>query len=198
MSELRATRDTSTSGQLVDGRGVHLGSWSFDPKYDPVEAYSADDFMRDKSGKQLVVTFNEAVEELASRNQGRRYGNGAEAALRQALREGKYQDGDRVLAPREILNGTNSRGEHVRPASNVVELMKVSPAFEKLRNTVKISSGDAPWSVSGSETPELPSYVWHVRLMDGNDFWGTKDYILSGVVPVRLFKRASSQPGPAG
>ena len=80
----------------------------------------------------MILTFNEAVKELTGRNSGRRYGNGTQAALRQALREGKYQDGDQVLAPMEILNGRNAYGNTVRPGKNVVELMKVSPAFETL------------------------------------------------------------------
>ena len=186
-----------TIGQLVAGRGVHLGSWSFDPKYDPVEVYSADDFLRDKSGKQLVLTFHEAVEELTSRNHGRRYGNGTEAALRQALREGKYQDGDLVLAPREILNGYDYRDQHIRPGNNVCDLLRTSPAFEKLFNTVKNRSGDGRWSVSGSVSPG-GSGVWAVRLTDGAAHWDGKGSARSGVVPVRLFSRANSQPGPAG
>ena len=188
----------AATGQLVPGKGVYMGPWSFDPKYDPVAIYSADDFLRDKSGKQLVLTFSEAVKELTSRNGGRRYGNGTEAALRQALREGKYKDGDLVLAPMEILNGRNAYRDTVRPGSNVVELMKVSPAFEKLLNAVNSSSRGGRWSVSGSGYPGNPSSVWHGRLTDGGDDWHGKDRGRSGVVPARIFRGASPQPGPTG
>jgi hypothetical protein len=188
----------AATGQLGAGKGVYMGAWSFDPKYDPVAIYSADDFLRDKSGKQLVLTFNDAVKELTSRNEGRRYGNGTEAALRQALREGNYRDGDLVLAPREILNGYNARGAHVRPDNNVWELLKTS-AFEKLLTAVKGSPGVDRWSLSGSELPGYPSGVWHVSLTDGgDDYWGTKDGDCSGIVPVRIFRRTSFQPGPTG
>jgi len=188
----------AATGQLVAGKGVYMGPWSFDPKCDPVAIYSADNFLRDRSGKQLVLTFNEAVKELTSRNDGRRYGNGTEAALRQALREGKYQDGDLVLAPMEILNSYNARGEHVRPDNNVCDLLRTAPAFEKLLNTVNGNSGGGRWSVSGSEYPGYPSDVWHVFLTGGDGVWGDRDLARSGVVPARIFSRASSQPGPTG
>lgn len=189
----------AATGQLVAGKGVYMGSWSFDPTYDPVAIYSADDFLRDKPGRQLVLTFNEAVKELTSRNDGRRYGNGTEAALRQALREGKYQDGDLVLAPREILNGYNAKGERVRPDNNVSDLLRTTtPAFEKLLIAVNSSSGDDSWNISGSESPAYSSSVRHVRLTDGFDVWGGKGNDLSGVVPARIFRGTSPQPGPTG
>jgi len=196
------TSRLDTIGQLIDGIGIHLGSWSFDSKYDPVAIYSADDFLRDRSGKQLVLNVKEAVNELTRRNHGRRYGNGTVAALRQALREGKYQDGDLVLAPRETLNGYDARGTHVRPDNNVYDLLRTSPAFEKLLNAVNSSSGDGRWSVSGSGHPDVSSAVWHALLKDdvadGNPSGYTTVVDRSGVVPARMFRRTSSYPGPTG
>jgi hypothetical protein len=185
-------------GQLVEGRGVYLGPWTFDPKRDPVEAYSAPDFLRDRSGNQLVLNFREAVKELTGRNEGRCSGNGTEASLRQALSEGQYQDGDLVVAPMEFLNGRDAYGKTVRPDNNVCDLLRTTPAFETLRNAASGSSGDDRWSVSGSEPPASTSLVSHVRLTDGVVDWYNYFNIRSGVVPARVFHRANPQPGPPG
>jgi hypothetical protein len=201
MNGLKQATETSspqTIGQLVEGRGVYLGPWTFDPKHSPVDVYAAPDFLRDASGNQLILNFSEAVKELTRRNDGRAYGNGGEADLRRDLGEGRYRYGDRVLAPMELLNGYNAGGERVRPGGNVVELLKTSQAFEKLLDAVTNASGDGRRSVSASDFSINLSCVYHVVLPDDDVDWDLKDNGRSGVVPARVFHRANPQPGPAG
>ena len=77
------------SGAVVEGRGVYLGPWEAAPGHS-VHAYAADDFLRDGAGKPLTLSFNDAVIELARRNQAWVAGNGTEAALRED-RQGKQR-----------------------------------------------------------------------------------------------------------
>jgi hypothetical protein len=183
-------------GQMVEGRGIYLGTW--DPNNDGniVYAYATPDFLRGTvTGKPLRRTFYEAVDELTLRNGGRKYGNGTETALRKAIKDGTYQDGDLALGPLEFYNGKNVRGKSVRPGNNIYDLLRKAPAFKKILNTVNSSSRDGRWVVSGSAYPDGISRVYHARLTDGNDGWYAKDYTRSGVVPVRVFRTA---PGLGG
>ena len=175
-------------GDLVKDRGVYLG------KYAGLDAYAADDVLRDKNGKQLLLTFNEAHVELTRRNGGWQAGNGTEAALlREIAKGGKDIEGKLVLPPLELLNGRNGDGTKVCPGENIFDLLD-KPALSKVKAT--ISNGkDDDWAVSSSEHPVHTSAVCHVRLSDGGDGWGTKPSFRSGVVPVRLYPSGECRGG---
>jgi hypothetical protein len=182
-------------GQMVKGRGIYLGKW--DPNNDGniVYAYATPDFLRDTfTGKPLRRTFYEAVDELTLRNGGRKYGNGTETALRKAIKNGTYQDGDLALGPLEFYVGRNARGKSDRPGNNIYDLLRTAPAFDKILDTVNSSSGAGRWVVSGSEHPDKPC-VYHTSLTDGYVDWDYKDHRRSGVIPVRVFRTA---PGLGG
>lgn len=90
-------------GAVVEGVGVYLGPWETVPGY-PVHAYVEDDFLRDLAGKPLALSFNEAVTELARRNQAWAAGNGTEAALREEIAKGNNDfEGKSVLPPNDLL-----------------------------------------------------------------------------------------------
>ncbi len=184
-----------TVGDCDPARGVYLGEWQAAPGH-VVQAYADDDFLRDDTGEQLVLTFNEAVTELAKRNDGRAYGDGTERSLRQAIKSGVYRDGDRVLPPKELLHGRDARGNTVCPVQNVFELMKAGK-LPKIAAAVETGRGDERWAVSGSEPSVYTSSVYHVSLTDGDYGWNTKGYLRSAVVPVRLYRNPASSAAPA-
>ena len=87
---LQATPDIDASaasdiGAAVEGRGIYHGAWQPVPNGVIVHAYSDTDFLRDASGRQMLLTWYAARDEFARRNDGRRYGDGTEAALSAAL-----------------------------------------------------------------------------------------------------------------
>ncbi len=176
-------------------RGVYLGGWEAAPGH-VVYAYADEDFLRDGKGKPLVLTFNEAVKELAKRNEGRSYGDGTESALRQAIESGAYRDGDRVLPPKELLHGCDARGNVTRETENIFALLKAGK-LPKIAAAVESRKGDECWAVSGSEHSGKASHVYYVRLTVGASVWGLKDGPRSAVVPVRLYRNPSLSAAPA-
>ena len=176
-------------GDAVDGRSVYLGGWA------GVHAYAANDFLRDAKGKQLLLNFAEATKEFANRNGGRRYGDGSEANIRQAIAQGHYHDGDLVLPSKELLHGRDENENTTRPDANIFALMSKG-ALPKVAAVAQNGKGDQRWALSGSEHLGFPSFVCHVRLADGGDGWDRKAGSRSGVVPVRLY-RQSRAIGPA-
>ena len=176
-------------GELAEGRGVYVG------KYAGLAAYAAPDFLRDETGRQLVLNFDEARDELTRRNGGKAYGDGTEMALCQAIENNTYRDGDLVLPPQELLSGRNvDEGDRVRAGENVYDLLD-KPALNKVKATISNGEGAQCWALSGSEHPDDTLIVSHVRLTDGDDNWFRKDGSRSGVVPVRLYKPAHTLGG---
>ena len=170
-------------GDAAEGRGVYLGEWG------GVHAYAADDFLRDANGQKPFLTFNEAREELANCNGGRRYGDGTEANIRQAITQGNYRDGDLVLPSKELLHGRDVYGNTTRPEGSIYALM-AKGALPKV--TAAVQQGDEvdrEWALSGSEHPGTTSLVYYARLTDGGCFWFSKHIFCSAVVPVRLFRQ---------
>ena len=182
-------------GEAVEGRGVYLGHWKA-AKGHVVHAYAADDFLRDAKGDQLLLTFNEACEEFATRNGGRRYGDGSEANIRQAITQGHYQDGDLILPPKSLLNGYDVQGNHTHPVGNIYTLMN-NGHLPKVAAAVRNGEGDQKWAISGSEHPVNASRVYHASLTYGGGHWINKVCLRSAVVPVRFFRQpAASGPAP--
>jgi len=197
MSDLKADPDTSALidlGEMIDGRGIYHGAWQPRSNGVSVHAYSDTDFLRDASGEQMLLTWYAARDELARRNSGRRYGDGTEAALSNALAkppgtEGTYRDGDLVMGPQVLLNGVDRDGKKSR-AANTFALLRGSKgdAFKSISNTLRNSSGNARWSWSCSGSRDVSSYVVAVRLSDGLVDWYNVDYGRLGVLPFRIFR----------
>jgi hypothetical protein len=186
---------TSDVGSVVEGRGIYHGAWQPSPNSVIVHSYSDTDLLKDASGKQLLLTWYEAGDELARRNNGRRYGDGTELSLRQAVAkpggaQGAYQDGDLVMGPQVLLNGRNVDGDKVR-AHNTFDLLSASKgdAFKNIAGTLRDTrSGFGRWSWSCSEARVLTSYVRAVRLSDGYGGWNLKVINRLGVLPFRIFR----------
>ena len=187
----------SDIGAVIKGRGIYHGAWQPVPNGVIVHAYSDTDFLRDASGRQMLLTWYEARDELARRNAGRRYGGGAEASLIAALSkppgtEWAYKDGDLVMGPRVLLNGKDNVRVEIRP-HNTDDLLSRSrgEAFARISETLR----EAPaasferWSWTSSQAGVSSSGMWAVRLSDGNDIWYDKDVTNRlGVLPFRFFR----------
>jgi hypothetical protein len=197
---IQATPNIDTSiaadiGAAVEGRGIYHGAWQPSPNGVIVHAYSDMDLLRDASGKQLLLTWYEARDELARRNDSRRYGAGTELALRQAVAkpagaQGAYEDGDLVMGPQVLLNGRNVDGDKVR-AHNTFDLLSASKgdAFKNIAGTLHDTRSDTGrWRWSCTEDRDYPSYVRAVSLSDGYGDWYFKDYGRLGVLPFRIFR----------
>jgi hypothetical protein len=195
----RLNIDTSIAadiGSVVEGRGIYHGAWQPRRNGVIVHSYSDTDLLKDASGKQLLLTWYEAGDELARRNNGRRYGDGTELALRRAVAkpagtQGAYQDGDLVLGPQEFLNGFATSGLQVRKGQNAFDLLNGSPkeAFANIAGTLRDTRSDyGRWSWSCSEGRDFSSLVRAVSLSDGFDAWHFKDYNRLGVLPFRIFR----------
>jgi hypothetical protein len=190
-----ATSIAADIGAAIEGRGIYHGAWQ--PQSSViVHAYADTDFLRDASGKQLLLTWYKTRDELARRNDGRRYGDGTEAALRNALTkpssaDGAYQDGDLVMGPQVLLNGRDVNGKQVRAGRNTFDLLSGSKntAFKQISETLRDAGSDlGRWSWSCTEVRYYPYTVSTVRLPDGYDGWGGKGYGRLGVLPFRFFR----------
>jgi len=191
--EKPGTEAASDIGALIEGRGIYHGTWKAVPNGVTVYAYSDTDFLKDASGEQMLLTWYGARDELARRNGGRRYGDGTEAALGDALvepgTEGVYKDGDLVMAPLVLLNGVDRDGKKSR-AANTFALLRGSKgdAFKSISNTLRNSSGFARWSWSCSELRDYSSHVLAVSLSAGLVDWNHKVFYRLGVLPFRIFR----------
>jgi hypothetical protein len=195
---LQATQDVDASiasdiGEVIEGRGIYHGAWQPRPNSAIVHAYSCKDFLKDASGEQLLLTWYEASAELSRRNNGRRYGNGTEAALSDALAKpsgakGAYGNGDLVIAPEVLLNGQDADGNKIR-SQNTYDLSRSNgDVFQDISRTLSSGFPIGRWSWSCSEARDDTSHVMAVRLSDGLDDWLTKDYGRLGVLPFRIFR----------
>ena len=183
--------ELSGRGDFAEDRGVYVG------KYAGLAVYTADDFLRDGSGRQLVLNFDEARDELTRHNGGRAYGDGTEKALRQAIENGSYRDGDLVLPPKELLVGKDVYGDKVRPDENIFDLLD-APSLSKIKSTVINGSGARKWALSSSSSdpqhPDVPPYMYLAKLWDGGGYWLSRGYCRAAVVPVRLYRGALEAP----
>jgi hypothetical protein len=196
---LQARPDLSVAsdiGELIEGRGIYHGDWQPSPNGVLVHAYSETDLLKDASGEQLLLTWYKAREELARRNNGRSYGDGAEEALCQALAkpagtQGAYKDGDLVIAPLLLLNGRDVYGNKVRDHNTIgLRRRSMSDAFKNIAETLQKSrsgEGVCSWSCSGFH--DASSVVRVVRLSDGCGAWSNLNFVTRfGVLPFRFFR----------
>jgi len=183
-------------GTAIEGRGIYHGAWQPRPNGVIVHAYSGTDLLKDTTGRQMLLTWYEARDELARRNDGRRYGDGTETALCDALArlsgtQGAYEDGDLVMGPQMLLNGVDRDGAKVRARWNTFDLLSRSKgeAFKNISETLKnAGSSFRRGSWSCTEVRDLPYFVRAVRLLGSYVDWLGKDYNRLGVLPFRLFR----------
>ena len=186
----------SDIGALIEGRGIYHGTWKPRPDGGIVHAYTDTDFLREASGRQVLLTWYETRDELARGNDGRRYADGSEAALHDALvklphTNGAYRDGDRVIGPQVLLNGVNNDGVKVRAGTNTYDLLlgSMGEVFNHIAKTLRYaSSRDARWSWSSSAYRDGSSSVRAVSLSGSYGAWKLKVYDRLGVLPFRFFR----------
>jgi len=196
---IHATRDLDASvasdfGEVIPGRGIYHGPWQPRANGVIVHTYSDTDFLKDASGKQLLLIWHQTRDELARRNGGRRYGDGTETALADALAKphgakDAYQDGDLVMAPQVLLNGRDQDGKKVR-AQNTFDLLSQSKgnAFSKISETLKNAwLYPARRSWSSSKGRDYPYNMRAVLLADGDGGNYEVDDRM-GVLPFRVFR----------
>src|ERR1035441_4510662 len=131
----------------------------------------------------MLLTWGEAVDELSRRNGGRRYGDGFEVSLGDALAKppgakGAYKDGDLVMGSQLLLSGENNYREKVR-AQNTFDLLSESKGrpFEAISATLnaalKAGRSDTIVSTSldaGSSHDALKS--WSCTRAPNLENWG--------------------------
>jgi len=189
-------------GQLVPGKGVYLGIWSPSDRHacsinKMFNVYAAPyDLGLDENGhgSKLIITYNDAVKAVSEiknlmGHNGAQYKNDTE--LYDALRSGSYK-GEWFIPTRDLVNGTDVDGIKVQH-DNLYQHRNTG----KFANTFTTASGsDYPdWYWSSTEHRGFPSFVWDVRLSDGNDAWDHKDNSRLSCRPVRLVEAGAPRLG---
>jgi hypothetical protein len=149
-------------GKLIAGKGIFVGGW--EPKGrtgrslgQTFYVLAAPQDLTDASGKKLLLRFDQAVEEVASRNGGRRFGN--EIELCEAIEDRSYR-GEWFIPPREVartLYDNKDRG-----------------ALKGTFTTTASYPDCGDWYWSSTEYRGYSSNVWTVRFSDGNIDWNNK------------------------
>ena len=166
-------------GAVVEGRGMYLGPWEAAPGH-PVHAYVEDDFLRDQAGKALTLSFNEAVIELARRNQAWAAGNGTEAALREEIAKGNSDfEGKSVLPPNALLE------DGIYAGLNAGTLPRVA---EALQLAVHERKPDQLWALSSTQHPQSKQLVRMFRLRGGISARCYVDNYRTSILPVRMYR----------
>ena len=167
------------SGAVVEGRGVYLGPWEAAPGHS-VHAYAADDFLRDGAGKPLTLSFNDAVIELARRNQAWAAGNGTEAALREEIAKGNSDfEGKFVLPPNALLEDSIYAGLNAGSLPRVAEALQLAVHERK---------PDQLWALSNTQHTKSKQLVRMFRLRGGITARCYMDNYRVSVLPVRMYR----------
>ncbi|NDA64475.1 MAG: hypothetical protein EBX50_20970 [Chitinophagia bacterium] len=194
-------------GEIVDGKGIYLGEW--DPNNDGkvIDVFVEDDFLRESSCIQSLFNFRAAVGELTRRNGGRSYGNGTDAAIRAAIKDDTYKDGDLFIPALEFITGRDAAGTELRSGNNIYALLKTAPAFRTILDTLNRSFYGGRWVLSSSvaHTTAKDFSVHQVRLINESNRKSPEASgfpqvsFCSAVIPVRAFRRDSAPaPVPPG
>ena len=158
-------------GQLVDGQGIFIGTWS----------------PRDNEGNSLRKTFNifaapqdlpgtnryiEVVEHIAGLENWHGH-DGAdcqtEGELREALKDDSY-NGGWVVPPRELLTGKDSKGNKVQ-ADNLYAHKDKGALRGTFSDVVMYRSDYSDWYWSSTGYAVLPRYMHDARFSDGAESW---------------------------
>ena len=179
------------AGTLIEGKGVYVGTWEPTDNNNRTlgkvfDLYAAPEDIRNNSGNNLLMTFNDAVRHVAGlRNwhghDGNNFAN--EEAVTQAVRTNPGLLAKWFIPTKEILHGKNAQGTKVQPNNLYDHRTKMPRGAEFVTNAS--GSDDARWYWSCTEHPDNSSYVSNVHFTDGDDDWyGKGGYELS-VRPVR-------------
>ena len=178
-------------GQVVEGKGVYQGTWSPTDSNGrslgkTFDLYAAPEDIRDDSGDNLIMTFNDAVRHV-SRLQNWHGHNGGnfenDKAVMQAVRNNPEQLGNWFIPTREILHGQNADGEKVQDNHLYGNREKMPPGGEYV--TRNNGSVGAHWYWSCTERREYASHVYDVDFTDGDADWVHKDSPELSTRPVR-------------
>lgn len=190
-------------GRHIEGKGVFLGRWA--PKDSDgislnkiFNLFAAPDDLTDKNGQKLVTTYNKAVERISELNDWHGHDGGAyknDTELYDALRDGTY-NGEWFIPTRDILHGKDVYGNNAQADHLYGHNVQTDHLYGHIYGhkdesalagtfTNQSGSGYALWYWSCSEVRDDRSFVWIVRLADGDDYWdGKRNYELS-TRPVR-------------
>jgi hypothetical protein len=165
-------------GQMIEGEGVFMGfrelAGTGGEKLNRVFCvYSAPKDLTDPSGKKLLLTFNQAVKEVAFRSGGRSFRNDTE--LCNAIEDRSY------------------KGELFVPPLDLVKTLQVNQnegVFKGTFTTAASGSDYGLWYWSSTEHRVFSSYVWSVKFSFGGDDWDYKDITRLSCRPCRV-KEAS-------
>ena len=165
----------------IEGRGVYLGLWDAAPGH-TVHVFVADDFLRDAEGRPLLLSFNEALIELARRNDGWTAGDGTEDALRREIIGGGAEfEGKLLLPPNGLLE------------TSIYEALTAGmlPGLaEALRSATKPGQPDHQlWALSCTRHPKGRTLIRLFMLAGGSSARCYVDSYRTSVLPVWL-KRA--------
>ncbi len=174
------------AGDFVDGLGVYLGLYAGN-----MHAYVSDDVLRDENGRGILFTFNEVQQEFSKRNKGRRYGDGTETEIVDAIKTGVYRDGDCILPSKELAHGVDAFDYLLRPDNNIYTLLNKGK-LPKIVVEIKNSAPKQSWLLTSSEHPAVPSLMYRVSLTSEDCDWHHEDYYRSLVTPVRLYRHLAA------
>jgi len=178
-------------GQVVEGKGVYQGTWSPSDSNGrslgkTFDLYAAPEDIRDDSGDNLLMTFNDAVRHV-SRLQNWHGHNGGnfenDKAVMQAVRKNPEQLENWFISTREILHGQNADGEKVQDDHLYGNREKMPSGGEFV--TRNNGSGLAHCYWSCTEHREHASSVYVIAFTDGDDGWARKDNGELSTRPVR-------------
>ena len=108
------------------------------------------DYLRNSRGEPVQATSDAIITYLKKLNAGRQYGRGYEKSLFEAVRDGRFENGDFILAPAPVL-------------SEVVTQSKTNPALERIKvpeEGIFVLSSTEP----GTET----GYTNHIDLVNAD------------------------------
>lgn len=170
------------AGQLIEGKGVYLGLW--EPKDNKngrilgriFDVYAAPQDLKNASGTNLLMTFNDAVQQVAGLKNYHGHDGGYfpnEKAILDAVRNNPAALENWFLPSKELLHGKTTGGDKIQLAN-----LYNSRNIGDFKNTfiTKSCSGLAHWYWSLTEHPDVPSGVYDVDFAVGGVGWGRKDY----------------------
>ena len=167
----RARATTSIRMPYSQDTSVNLGSWR--PLIDGPSYDVYIELAKDNTGEPLRSNFTKVAETLAYRT---------DRDFRNAVLNGEYKNGERVLPPREFLDGIERRNETVCARIN-------SRWFKKIKDAIENKSGGVGWVPSSTESSADPSKIECVRPLNGHQVIRDKnDHMDATILTMYLVK----------
>lgn len=163
-------------GTMIEGKGIYLGVWTKNRHGRMLsrnfDVYAAPKDLKNSDGSNLLLTFNSAVNYVASLKNyyGHDGGNFAnETAVMEAVRNNPAALNKWSLPPLDLLGGRDI----IEPAN-----LYRSRNIGSFRDTFVTKSGSDwahfYWSLTEDDI-DIPSLVWLVDFRDGVDSWVHKE-----------------------